>query len=25
MTTTVSAYFDDVEQAFLLSPVVRSL
>jgi Family of unknown function (DUF6516) len=25
MTTTVSAYFDDVERAFLLSPVVRSL
>ncbi len=25
MTTTVSAYLDDVEQAFLLSPVVRSL
>jgi hypothetical protein len=25
MTTTVSAHLDDVEQAFLLSPVVRSL
>ena len=25
MTTTVRAYLDDVEQAFLLSPVVRSL
>jgi hypothetical protein len=25
MTTTVSAYFDEMEQAFLLSPVVRSL
>jgi hypothetical protein len=25
MTTTVRAYFDDVEGAFLLSPVVRSV
>jgi len=25
MTTTVSAHLDDVESAFLLSPVVRSL
>jgi hypothetical protein len=25
MTATVSAHLDDVEQAFLLSPVVRSL
>jgi hypothetical protein len=25
MTTTVSAYLDDVERAFLLSPVVRSV
>jgi hypothetical protein len=25
MTTTVRAYLDDVERAFLLSPVVRSL
>jgi len=25
MITTVSAYLDDVEQEFLLSPVVRSL
>jgi hypothetical protein len=25
MTTTVSAYLDEMEQAFLLSPVVRPL
>jgi hypothetical protein len=25
MTTTVSAYLDDIEQAFLLSPIVRFL
>jgi hypothetical protein len=25
MTTTVSAYLDDVERAFLLSPVVHSV